>query len=84
MPHVWIFGMGIPQPGPGDIYEVWLGRTGEYTPAGQFTPGPDGYVQAFVPADLSGYDEVMITEEPASTTATQPLGAVRWIATIVP
>jgi hypothetical protein len=82
--HVWVFGMNIPQPAGGDVYQVWLVRSGAPTASARFIPGPDGYVQTFVPSDLAYYDEVLITEESGAFLTVQPSGPVRWNAAVTP
>jgi len=82
--HIWFFGMGVPQPTLGNVYEIWLGRSGLFVPSGRFVPGQDGLVEVFVAADLSQYDEIAVTEEPESALSATPSGAVRWDAFIYP
>lgn len=83
-PHAWILGVNIPQPDPGHVYQLWLGRAGSFTPAARFAPGPDGYVQQFIPADLTQYDEVAVTMEVATIYVVTPTGPVRWDARVYP
>lgn len=82
--HVWVFGMNIPRPASGDVYQVWLVRSGAPTASARFIPGPDGYVQTFVPSDLAYYDEILITEESGAFLTAQPSGPVRWNAAVTP
>lgn len=82
--HVWVFGMNIPQPASGDVYQVWLVRAGAPTASARFIPGPDGDVQTFVPSDLAFYDEILITEESGAFLVVQPSGPVRWNAAVTP
>jgi len=82
--HVWVFGMNIPRPTGGNVYQVWLVRSGAPTASARFVPGPDGYVQTFVPSDLAYYDEILITEESGAFLTAQPSGPVRWNAAVTP
>ena len=58
---------GLPAPPSGRVYQVWLKRDGhapEPTSA-LFTPRSDGTATATVPGDLSGVDQMLVTDEPA-------------------
>jgi anti-sigma-K factor RskA len=57
---------GLPAPPSGRVYQVWLKRDGhapEPTSA-LFTPRSDGTATATVPGDLSGVDQMLVTDEP--------------------
>lgn len=82
--HVWIFGMNIPQPDGGNVYQVWLVRGGAPAASARFVPGEDGYVETFVPSDLALYDEILITEESGAFLVLRPSGPVRWNAAVTP
>lgn len=79
-------GVNVPQPDyPGDVYRVWLVHQGIVTPVGDFIPDEDGIVMIEIPADLSDYDQVTITEEPqmlSSGVASAPTGSSRWVGYI--
>jgi anti-sigma-K factor RskA len=66
----------LPQPASGDIYEVWLERSGgapQRTNA-LFSVTHGGAADVGVPGDLHGVSTVLVTEEPAggSPTPTSP------------
>jgi len=63
-PLLYIFG-SLPNPGRGHVYQVWLERKGRFHSAGVFVPESDS-VWLKIPVDASGYDGVLITEEPGS------------------
>jgi anti-sigma-K factor RskA len=55
---------GMPQPGPGRVYEVWLHRDGTFVPAGTlFDVGRDGSGSAAITSNLNGVDAVAVTRE---------------------
>ena len=81
-PHGWVLGMDIPQPAPGTVYQLWLGRGGVYVPSERFVPDEIGVVRVFVADDLAAYDQVTVTEEPAQIIVVQPGGAFRWGGTM--
>jgi anti-sigma-K factor RskA len=58
---------GMPAPGRGRVYQVWLLR-GEQAPEptdALFSVRPDGSASVDVPGDLDGVDQVLVTSEPA-------------------
>jgi anti-sigma-K factor RskA len=57
---------GLPSPGGGRIYQVWLKHPGEapQPTAALFTPRRDGSATATVPGHLGDGDQVMVTAEP--------------------
>ena len=55
----------LPDPSKGRVYQVWLVGNGAFHDAGTFLPDA-GLVLLRISADPSGYDGVLITEEPAS------------------
>jgi Anti-sigma-K factor rskA len=57
---------GLPAPGNGRVYQVWLQRDGQAPEptAALFTPRRDGSATASVP-DVKGVDKVMVSSEPA-------------------
>lgn len=61
---------GLPSPGRGRVYEVWVQHGKRFTPAGSlFDVGPDGNGSAAIPGDLSGADAVLVTRERRGGTA---------------
>ncbi len=58
---------GLPSPGEGKTYQVWLKRPGQapQPTAALFTPRTDGSATATVTGKLSGGDQVLVTAEPA-------------------
>lgn len=55
---------GLPQPGQGHVYELWLIPShGQPAPAGVFTPDPDGSRFVVVARSLQGFNQVAVTEE---------------------
>jgi hypothetical protein len=60
-----VLGSGLPDPGAGKVYELWLIDDGEPSRAACLAPR-DGSVGAFVPADVRGADLLAITVESAS------------------
>ena len=79
--RVVLFGSNIPDPKPGNVYRLWVGRQGHFVPRGDFAP-EEGLVALLFPIDLSRYDEILITEEPAGVPSAEPAGQERWSATI--
>jgi len=58
----------LPAPPSGRVYQVWLMRRGESDPeptSTLFMPRRDGSAVAAVPGDVSGYEAVLVTDEPA-------------------
>jgi anti-sigma-K factor RskA len=61
--------------GESDVYAAWLGRTGGGARFLGFVPSQVGRgrtftVSASLPGDIAGYDEVLITREPITTSST--------------
>jgi hypothetical protein len=80
---VALVGTRIPDPAPGDVYWLWLGRGGHFTPHSDFRPD-SGVVILVLSFDASRYDEILITEEPAGEPPGRPSTTRRWLATIEP
>jgi anti-sigma-K factor RskA len=57
---------GLPAPPSGRVYQVWLKRGGHapQPTSALFTPRSDGTATATVPGDLSGIDQMLVTDEP--------------------
>ena len=79
--RVVLFGNNIPEPNPGDVYRLWLGKQGQFVSRGTFVP-EEGLVVLMFSIDLSRYDEILITEERAGAPPARPSGQRRWSATI--
>jgi len=79
--QVVLFGNDVPQPEPGHVYRLWLGKQGHFVARADFIP-EDGLVVLLFPIDLSRYDEILITEERAGKASAQPSGNQRWSAPI--
>ena len=54
---------GMPDAGRGRVYEVWVERDGDVTPASIFDVDASGSGAAAVPESLDDVDEVMVTRE---------------------
>ncbi|WP_395297566.1 anti-sigma factor domain-containing protein [Kitasatospora hibisci] len=68
---------GLPAPGPGRVYELWLDHAGTLSPAG-LLPAGDGALVLTAPLD--GARAVGVTEEPAGGSdrpTTQPIMALQ-------
>ncbi len=77
-PATRFVGVNVPDAGEGNVYRVWLIDDGDSTQLADFVPS-EGVVMIESNIDLSTYDEVVITEEPGSASATfAPAGTVRW------
>jgi anti-sigma-K factor RskA len=68
---------GVRDPGAGRTYEVWLMPKGSKVPERSvlFRTGDDGSASVHIPADLTKYDAVLVSEEPAGGSdapTTQP------------
>ncbi|MEX2274197.1 MAG: anti-sigma factor [Actinomycetota bacterium] len=63
-PGVLILGTGLPSPGPGKVYEVWMIEGDTPTPGPCLRPGPDGSIVELVDAELGTTDTMAVTVEP--------------------
>jgi anti-sigma factor RsiW len=54
---------GLPSPGRGRVYQVWLQRGQDVVPEPTFLPRKDGSGAGAVPDSLKGADAVMVTRE---------------------
>ncbi|HXC75625.1 MAG TPA: anti-sigma factor [Candidatus Acidoferrum sp.] len=64
---------GLPQPGSGKVYEVWLITAGgRADPAGVFVPDPDGSKFVLVGRSLAGYAQMAVTVEVAPSGTLAP------------
>jgi hypothetical protein len=80
---VYLIGTHIPEPSSGDVYELWLGRGNDFTPVHDFVPDA-GVVVLFLSFDASRYDEILISEEAEGHDTGEPLGRIRWRASLAP
>ena len=62
---------GLPSPGAGRVYQVWLKRGERIQPATTFTVNRSGYGSAGIPEGTHGVQAVMVTREQAGG-ATHP------------
>jgi hypothetical protein len=72
-PGAAFVGTGLPDPGPGNLYEIWLIR-GETPVSGGCVTPTDGTLVAFIDADVSQADLMALTIEPTSCPS-QPTSA---------
>ena len=65
--HAVLFVSGLQQPAPGKVYQFWFATPDRQVPSQTFTVGPDGATTLALeaPAAVDGYDQVMVTVEPA-------------------
>lgn len=61
-----------PEPRPGHAYQLWLGRDGSFTRAGDMFVPSGGSVLIKLTVDVTRYDEVWITEEAVGTPPSSP------------
>jgi anti-sigma-K factor RskA len=62
---VVFWGEGLPDPGPGNTYEIWMIDDETPISGGCVTP-VDGRIAAFVDADIGTAEQMAVTVEPAS------------------
>lgn len=72
-PGVAIWGSGLPDPGAGMTYEIWM-ITGDQAVSGGCVTPVDGSVAVFVDADLGSADTMAVTAEPGACPSA-PTGA---------
>jgi hypothetical protein len=74
-PGVFVWGIGLPDPGPGKVYELWKFRNGAPIRGACLSPA-DGSLAAFVDTDLGSSEAMAVTVEseacPAAPT-TEPV-----------
>ncbi len=67
-PGVVLWGEGLPDPGPGNTYEIWM--IDDETPISGGCLSPvDGRLAAFIDADIGTAEQMAVTVEPASCPA---------------
>jgi hypothetical protein len=64
-PGLVLWGTGLPDPGPGKVYELWVLEDGTPSRGACLTPS-DGAVGAFLDADLASAEALAITVEARS------------------
>ncbi|HMD56435.1 MAG TPA: anti-sigma factor [Solirubrobacteraceae bacterium] len=63
--HAELTLLGMPQPSPGRVYELWIKRAGAPQPTDAlFTVGSGGRANVGVPGSVAGVKVVMVTSEP--------------------
>jgi hypothetical protein len=82
--HMYLYGDEVPEPAPGNAYQLWLGSAGTFTPVGEPFEPANGVVLLRLTVDPSRYDEVLITEEPLGSLPSVPTpeGGHTWHASI--
>jgi anti-sigma-K factor RskA len=65
--HAVLFVSGLQQPEAGKVYQFWFATPDQQVPSQTFIVGPDGAATLAIeaPAAVDGYDQVMVTVEPA-------------------
>jgi hypothetical protein len=76
-----LVGTQVPDPRPGDVYRIWFGRGEGWDYAGEFVP-EGGYVVLALTIDTSEYDQLLITEEPATSQPTTPAEDWAWSSSL--
>jgi hypothetical protein len=67
-PGVFVWGTGLPDPGPGKVYELWMFRDGRPTRGACLSP-TDGSLASFVDTDLGSSEAMAVTVESESCPA---------------
>ena len=73
--RMYLVGTDVPAPSSGHSYQVWLGSDGRFVPVGDMFEPENGLVVLVVTADVSRYDQILITEEVAGSAPAEPSGA---------
>ncbi len=77
--ELYVMGVGVADPRSGFTYRLWAVQGDSATFIGDFMP-LDGRVALKVSVDPNAVDSLLVTEEPAASTPTQP-GEPAWDAT---
>jgi anti-sigma-K factor RskA len=78
---VIFWGEGLPDPGQGQTYEIWMIEDDEPISGGCVSP-TDGRVAAYVDADVTTAEQMAVTVEPASCPHDAPTGEIVLSATL--
>jgi anti-sigma-K factor RskA len=62
----YLFGAGLPSPGPGHVLEVWMIQGRSVTSGACVTPSGDGSLAAYLDAELGSTEKMAVTVEPKS------------------
>jgi len=83
---IYLASQECPEPAPGRVYILWLGRDGDYVPYGEFAPDGSGHVILEVRVDVALFDEILVTEEIDGARPEEPNvdGERTWHAVLVP
>jgi anti-sigma-K factor RskA len=76
--ELYVMGLDVPAPAPGDTYRLWAVNASGATWIGDFVP-VDGTVSLRIALDPSTVDGILVTTEPAGSQPSQP-GASAWAA----
>jgi hypothetical protein len=68
----YVYGDDVPTPPPGNVYRLWAVSPTRSTWLGDFLPQPDGLVVLRVRIDPAGFEQLLVTSEPAASTPSQP------------
>jgi hypothetical protein len=77
--RIYLVGRDLPQPGPGNVYRVWLGSGSSWKFAGEFLPEEHVTVLELL-FDPTRFDAIVVTEEASGTPTSAPTGPERWSA----
>jgi hypothetical protein len=69
VPGAAFWGHGLPDPGEGMTYEIWMIDDGTPIPGGCVTP-VDGRIAVFVNADVGTTEQMAVTVEPSACPPT--------------
>jgi hypothetical protein len=68
----YVYGDDVPTPPPGAVYRLWAISPTRAEWLGDFVPQTDGLVVLRVRIDPAGFDQLLVTAEPAGSTPAQP------------
>jgi hypothetical protein len=68
----FVYGDHVPTPPAGSVYRLWAVSPTRSTWLGDFLPEPSGLVVLRVRIDPAGFDQLLVTAEPAASTPSQP------------
>jgi len=70
--ELFVYGRGVPFPGPGLVYRLWAVSRHHATHLHDFLPYPDGTVLVRLAVDPSTFDHLLVTVEPAGSQPSEP------------